>query len=122
MSNGYNMEVVYTSDPNSTVSERLWFDGLKGASYFASKVKPTCQPQALAVNTVFSTNQTGLTHTIKSIYQTNGSTSAIASSLIYLNNVFENCTINYIILNLEAEDRTVNQCAVSQWGADLTVS
>jgi hypothetical protein len=60
--NRYTLEVIYTTDPNSTLSETQWFQKLPWTLF--AKVDASCQSQGLALNTQLFTTQLGLTYTI----------------------------------------------------------
>ncbi len=91
--NSYNLEVAYVSDPNSTVTNGVWYS--HWPSYLTSSVKPTCQPANIPVGTQFFTNQTGLTWTLTNVWR-EGEQSAALPSLPYLNNEFGQCDVRDI--------------------------
>jgi len=53
-SSGYDLILEASSDPNTTISEGIWFRNW--SSYLTSKVKPSCQSVDLHVNTLPFTN------------------------------------------------------------------
>lgn len=57
-------------------------------------------------------------YTLNAVWQKNSSSSEmqILPALTYLNNVLENCAITYIVIEVEALDRTANQIAFAEWG------
>ncbi|KAF7512916.1 hypothetical protein GJ744_012019 [Endocarpon pusillum] len=119
-SNGYDLIVQTSSDPNTTISEGIWFR--KWPSYLTSKVKPSCQSTDIHVNTLLFTNQTALTYTLTDVWQArtgDGNNRAVLPSLTYFNNVIDQCSISSIEVNLEALDRSGNQFAFSEWGAKV---
>jgi len=112
ITNGYYLVNEVSVNPNATTTMPRWIR--KMPSFFASKVQATCQPTLLSPQDVIFTNQTALTYTINSIARSqNGD---IISSLEYYNNVFENCSVSNIDVNLQSFDRLANQVAFSQWG------
>lgn len=96
--NGYTLEVLYTTDPNTTLAETQWFQ--KPFWTLFAKVEASCQSQGLALNTQLFTTQLGLTYKLANVwsYGTNGSV-RIAPSLTYLNNTLENCSVNGLYID-----------------------
>jgi hypothetical protein len=118
-SNGYDLIVQTSSDPNTTISEGIWFQNWP--SYLTSKVKPSCQSVDIHVNTLLFTNQTALTYTLTDVWQVlaGGGNRSVLPSLTYFNNVIEQCAVTSIEVDLEALDRSANQFAYSEWGASV---
>lgn len=111
--NGYTLTVQYVDDPNSTISNSIWYSDWP--SYFTSSVRPTCQPTNLPINTQFFTNQSGLTWTLTSIFQRDNATEALPS-LPYMNNPLEECAVRQIHLDFDGtEDRNAAIIASSPW-------
>jgi hypothetical protein len=98
--NGYQLEVVYTTDPNGTLAENQWFQ--KPPWTLMAKVEASCQSQNLALNTGLFTTQLGLTYTLSNVWshEANGSTN-IYPSLTYRNNTLDNCSVNNIYIHAE---------------------
>jgi hypothetical protein len=116
VSTGYNLSVEYSTNPNATVSGRIWFN--HWPSFLTSKVQPTCQPLDIQVNSKFFTNQTGLTYTLTGVWQpSNGSIQNVSPSLTYYGNLIQDCVINSVEVDLEAKDRLAAQFAWAEWGA-----
>jgi len=40
---------------------------------------------------------------------------------MYYNNVLQSGNVDFVIMEVEAKGRLVNQATVSEWGSDLTV-
>jgi hypothetical protein len=120
-SNGYDLIVQTSSNPNATISEGIWFQNWP--SYLTSNVKPSCQSVDLHVNTLLFTNQTALTYTLTDVWQVpaGGASRRVLPSLTYFNNVIEQCAVNSVEVDLEALDRSANQFAYSEWGARVRV-
>ncbi|MCJ1469000.1 hypothetical protein MMC07_007632 [Pseudocyphellaria aurata] len=100
--NGYDLNVQYTTDPNSTVSQTKWAERWP-FSWF-SKVDTTCQSLSLQINSQFSTDKLGFFYTLTSIGQyrdPNGPMTTIPS-LRYTNNTLQHCSVNEIVLNIES--------------------
>jgi hypothetical protein len=116
VSTGYNLEVEYSTNPNATISDGIWFN--HWPSFLTSKVQPTCQALDIQPNTKFFTNQTGLTYTLTNVWQpSTNEPSGILSSLTYYNNPIEDCVVQSIEINLESMDRSMAQFAWQDWGA-----
>lgn len=118
-SNGYDLVVKNSSNPNQTISEGLWFQNWP--SFLAGKVKPTCESVDIHVNTLLSTNQTALTYTLIGVWQMQGNNRSIVPLLTYLNNPVDQCVICSVEMDLSALDRAANQFAYSEWGASVRV-
>lgn len=70
----------------------------------------------------FFTNQTGLTYTLKSVWQeSNQGATNIASSITYHNNQIRNCSINTVQIDFTAEDSTAAQYGWRRWGENVLV-
>lgn len=111
--NSYTLIFEYADDPNSTITNGIWFKDWP--SYLTSSVRPICQPTNLPVNTQFFTNQSGLTWTITSVF-TNHSSAKALPSLPYMNNVFENCTIPEIRIDFDgSSDRLTGVGSIPAW-------
>lgn len=127
-SSAYELTIETSADPNATVAKfmdsmNLW------PSYLTSKVKPTCQPTSLPVNSEFFTNQTALVYTLTSVWQEtprelgqDAPARTYSPSLAYLANVLENCYINSIQIDVESQDRAANQLSLTEWGARVRSS
>lgn len=96
--NSYTLVVEFADNPNTTVTNGIWFKDWP--SYFTNRVKPTCQPTNLAVNSQFFTNQSGLTWTITGV-SSNHTAAGVLPSLPYLNNIFENCHVHQIRMDFD---------------------
>jgi hypothetical protein len=118
-SSGYTLVVLSTHDPNTTLDQNTWLK--HWPSFVTSKIRPTCQPFTIPVQTQVFTNNTALTYTLTDIWQDNpdGSRNA-SSSLLYQNNLIENCSVQTIDMVFESEGRSAIQLSFSEWG--LTVS
>jgi hypothetical protein len=119
VSNGYDLIVQTSSDPNQTISDGVWFENWP--SYLTSKVKPSCQPADINVNTLLFTNQTALTYTLVDVWQehADGVNQSVLPSLTYFNNVIEECVVTSIDMDIESLDRSASQYAYSQFGASV---
>lgn len=118
-SSGYTLVVLSTNNPNTTLDQNTW---LKHWPLFVtSKTRATCQPLAISVKTELFTNNTALTYTLTAVWhdKPDGSQN-ISSSLIYQNNVLENCSVHGIDMNFESQDRAAVQLSYSEWGARIS--
>ena len=118
VSNGYYLQVNISTNPNATVSQNVWF--ANWPSYLTAKVQSSCQTVDISTNSQFFTNQSGLTYTLTGIWQDAGSGAKnISPSLTYQNNIFQDCVITAVEIDLESFDRLASQIAYTQWGAQL---
>lgn len=118
VSNSYYLSVEYSTNPNSTISSKIWSN--HWPSFLTSKVQPTCQPVDIQVNSKFFTNQTGLTYTLTGVWQpSNGSIQNVSPSLTYYDYLIQDCVINSVEVDLEAKDRLAAQFAWAEGGATL---
>lgn len=120
--NIYELVVQNSLDPNATISGGSWLQ--HWPSYLTTKVRPTCQPANLPVDSQFFTNQTALTYTLAGIWEQHetGGGRAISPSLSYYNNVLQNCSVTSVEVDLTSLDRSAQQFAFSEWGAVLRSS
>ncbi|KAJ3546309.1 hypothetical protein NM208_g2073 [Fusarium decemcellulare] len=115
-SSSYELIVQDALDPNATVSGRGWLH--RYPSFLATKVRPTCQPASLPVNSQLFTNNTALTYTLTSVWRLGPEGDQIISpTLTYNNNVLRNCSINSVEIDFSSLDRSGNQIAFCEWGA-----
>jgi hypothetical protein len=119
VSNGYYLSVEISTNPNSTITQGIWF--ANWPSFLTSKVQPTCQSVGIPINSQFYTNQTGLTYTLTKIWQptSNPENINISPSLIYHNNILEDCKTNAIVMNIQALDQLPGQFSWNEWAADV---
>jgi len=67
------------------------------------------------------TNKLALTYRIESAWHLPDDDPQLLPSVGYLNESLNNCSINYILIELLAEDRTAEQFGWNQWGPQLSV-
>ncbi|KAK4924541.1 hypothetical protein LTR49_008431 [Elasticomyces elasticus] len=119
VSTGYQLVVVQSANPNSTVHENPWMR--HWPSFLTSNVQPTCQTANLAIGSKWFTNQTALTYTLTDVWQPDGGNAGagygVSPSLTYFSNVLEDCKVNSVEIDYNALDRTASQFAFSEWGA-----
>ena len=121
VSNGYDLIIETSADPNKTVSDGIWFK--HWPSYLTSKVQPKCQSADIPVNSLFFTNQTALKYSLERVWQETPGNKSFTTlpSLTYFNNPIKECNIVSIEIDLESLGRTGNQLAYSEWGASVHV-
>lgn len=112
-SNGFEMVVSTSSDPNSTIADPGVLKGLP--HLLTGKYKPICQPASIAMNSIFFTNNTGLQYQLLEVLQI-GEETRVMPALTYSNNVLEDCQISTIQLELSSSDRTGVQLALKEYG------
>ncbi|KAK5206675.1 hypothetical protein LTR41_007668 [Exophiala xenobiotica] len=103
--NGYDLQLQYTDNPNSTFAESQWFNNVF-FTWGDDKLKPVCQEQNLQIGTEFMTTNMGLSYTIRAITSPSNNSHEIAqhSSISYLNNVLQNCRVNVVNVYLRKAD------------------
>lgn len=116
--NGFELVVTTSSDPNATVTDLTALHGLP--ALLTGKYKPNCQPVSLSTNAQFFTNSTGLRYTILKVTQDAGRD--ILPTLTYSNNVLEDCRISSIDLDVSSHDRTTGQIVLSAFGIIVQTS
>ena len=121
VNNGFTLVDDLSGNPNATIAENQRFQYL--LSFPTSKSQASCQNFNLPINSEFFTNQSALTYTLTDVWQPamgpQDETPTFASSLVYSNNVLENCTVRSIEIDLAPIDRSANQFAYAEWGATL---
>jgi hypothetical protein len=115
---GYDLRVSYSRDPNATISERMWYDkpGFAGIS----KLSPRCEPKEITIQQKFNTNKNGFIYSLSGIRNIQGTEAVPVPSMLYLNNTLEDCTINYIKIEMAKHmGRTAQQVAWQRFGPQL---
>src|ERR1700761_2784037 len=93
--NGWDMQPLYTSDPNSTLHTKSWYQSVI-FTWRDDKLDPSCQHLEIPVEYKFTTTNLGLLYTVLGIsFQPNGATGVPqqSPSLSYLNNTLDNCNV-----------------------------
>lgn len=116
--NGFELAVVMSSDPNTTLADVGTLSGLP--RLLTAKYRPQCQPVSLSVGDTVFTNHTGLRYEIVNISQTESQ--ELLPALTYTNNVLENCKVTLVQLELETQDRTARQWVQSAVGIVVRTS
>ena len=128
--------VEYVTDPNSTISHNGWVN--RWPKYFTSQILPSCQAQDMPISSgtfhdinldprswyapVFYTNQTAFTYTLTGVWtMADSQKMVVLPALTYLNNPIQNCQVNSVQIELEAEDRRPTQYGWTTWGEVLQV-
>lgn len=115
---GYDLRVSYSRDPNATIAERMWYDkpGFAGIS----KLSPRCEPKEITVQQKFNTNKNGFIFSLSGIRHNQGTEAVPVPSMLYLNNTLEDCTINYVKIEMAKHmGRTAQQVAWQRFGPQL---
>ncbi|CAJ2501953.1 Uu.00g048060.m01.CDS01 [Anthostomella pinea] len=116
---GYQLNSVPSSNPNNTESGRAWFGS--SLNSITGGMQPACASTTIPLNTVLYTNNTGLAYTLQGItLRQQDGTTASQGSLLYHNNMLQNCTISSIVIDFESLQRSALALAIQQQGADLT--
>jgi hypothetical protein len=121
-SNGYDLIVQHSVDPNATIASYSWTDKLPLS--LGGKTTASCETQNLQVTNQYFTNKLGLTYTLTGVWQTDGTGKRTTlPSLQYLNNPLEECNVTLITLDFDKwDDRTASEIGWYPWGLKATVS
>ncbi|CAI6339316.1 unnamed protein product [Periconia digitata] len=105
--NGFDKQLKYILDPNSTESKREWFNN-KFFTWGDDSLEPKCQNTEITVGQQFMTTNRGLRYTVRRILsQGPGAQSPEdRSSLSYLNNELQNCDVRQISLNMRRTEKS----------------
>lgn len=121
-SNGYDLIVQFSVNPNDTVSTSSWTNKLPVS--VDGKTTASCEAQNLQATTQYFTNKFGLTYTLAGVWQTDGSgKKTTLPSLQYLNNPLQDCNVTLVILDFDQwDDRTASEIGWIPWSMTATVS
>jgi hypothetical protein len=121
-SNGYDLVVQHSTDPNGTVSDYSWTNKLPVS--VDGKTSASCEPQNLQATTQYFTNKFGLTYALAGVWQVDGNgKKTTLPSLQYLNNPLEDCNVTLILLDFDQwDDRTASEIGWIPWSMTATVS
>jgi hypothetical protein len=113
---GYDLTVSYSTNPNGTIAHKMWYD--KPVFKGIKKLSSSCEPKEIAVQQRFNTNKNGFIYSLNNVI--NMQDSLPAPSMLYLNNSLEDCSINYIKIEMAKHaGRTAQQVAWTRWGPQL---
>lgn len=122
-SNGFDMVVTTSSNPNVTRADSPVLKGLP--SLLTGNYKPVCQPASLTPGTRFYTNHEGLQYEVRDVGQRTISQTRFnrtLPALIYNNNVLENCSIKAVEFDIESQDTSALQLIRSPYGIIVRTS
>lgn len=124
--NGYELQPVYTNDPNTTVIQNYWFNN-RFFNWGDSRLKPKCQPSDIAVGSQIVSTNFGFLYTISNI---SSSSRPFQGSMAYTNNTLHNCQVDRVLIDMQRNDDRgpgelyfwswVNSGAVAQARCDVT--
>lgn len=115
---GYDLRVSYSNDPNTTTSQKMWYD--KPAFGGINKLASKCEAKEISVQQRFNTNKNGFIYSLSSIQKIQDDGTFPVPSMLYLNNTLEDCTINYIKIEMAKHmGRTAQQVAWQRFGPQL---
>ena len=98
--NGYDKQPSYTSDPNTTVAQRHWYNH-KIFTWGDDTLEPKCQNADIPIGHEFITTNLGLRYTVQKIEAQDGQPQA---SVSYHNNTLTDCEIDNIGISLKKSD------------------
>jgi hypothetical protein len=115
VTSGYESVPVYSINPNVTETSQVisWLP-----MSLTRKLISSCQLVPIAVGDTFITNNSALTYTLANVIQN----STTQTSLVYHNNPLENCSVNNIMILVDAVNRNAAQMAKLVYGAEISAS
>lgn len=114
--NGFDKQTKYTLDPNSTESNREWFNN-KFFTWGDNSLEPKCQTIEITVGQQFMTTNRGLRYTVRRIlfHGSGAEPPEDRSSLSYLNNTLQNCDVRQIILDMRRTEKSEPDANYRWW-------
>ncbi|KAJ4286157.1 hypothetical protein N0V90_013506 [Kalmusia sp. IMI 367209] len=94
--NGFDKQVLYTSDPNTTVSQLHWYNH-KIFTWGDDTLEPKCQNVDIPIGHEFLTTNLGLRYTVQKIEAQDGQPRA---SVSYHNNTLTDCEMDNVGISL----------------------
>lgn len=100
--NGFDKQLRYTTDPNSTEAETRWYNS-KIFTWGYDSLDPKCQNTEIPVGHEFITTNLGLRYTVRRIlyFPPGSDVEQERSSVSYHNNTLTNCDVNIINIYLK---------------------
>jgi hypothetical protein len=118
-SSGYTLVAQLTKDPKATLAQNTWLE--HWPSFASSKIRPTCQPLTIPVDTELYTNNTALTYRITNVcHESLGFEAVSLWSLLYQNNPLEECSVNSIDMVFDYQGMSATQLLYSTWGVRVS--
>lgn len=116
--NGYNLDIKYTLDLNSTLDAGYWFQAAP-FSWF-SQTDVSCQPALLTRGSEYFTSNRGLTYTLDGVQSADsmGPVKGALPAIGYQNTLLEDCRV--IQVGIEFERRDYTQFPGNWWSWGLT--
>lgn len=125
--NGWDMQPVFTDDPNTTESQRHWYQN-SVLQFGDDKLIPKCQSAELRSGDRFSTSNLGMTYTVTNVQldEHRSGQFQTKSSLLYKNNTLQNCNVQSVEIALtKTNQQAPAQINLTQstgwWGWGLQV-
>lgn len=105
---GYNLQTIYTTDPNATLHQDYWFT--KAPWSWMAKSRPTCQAQNIPVGSTFFTSNLGFSYTLEAVsrYSETIDASVNYPSLPYMNQQLDECHVQKVNIDVQKRDETEN--------------
>ncbi|KAI0010064.1 hypothetical protein F4779DRAFT_579175 [Xylariaceae sp. FL0662B] len=115
---GYELVSVSAQDPNATETNGIWFS--KWPSYLVG-ARASCDPSNIPIQSTFYTDKKAFPYTLSKVWHNGeGNSKIYQGSMMYKNNLLQNCNISMIKIEFEGPDRTAGQFAVSPMGGTVT--
>ncbi|KAK5136246.1 hypothetical protein LTR08_003853 [Meristemomyces frigidus] len=115
--NGYNIESIYTTDPNSTLHKPLWFQKLPLS--WANTIEATCQAAQLTPGATYFTSNLGLTYSLSKMWREDihSGDDEVVPAAAYKNAPLYGCEVALIHVELSRLDFTRFPGNSWSWGA-----
>ena len=110
---------ITSTKPNTTESSYTWFGSWP--AFLVGNLQATCASTNVPLNTQFQTNNTAFSYVLKAVWaQDDTGRRTATGTLVYHNNPLQNCSIDYVQIQLEGAGRSASQIAAQQVGAAAT--
>jgi hypothetical protein len=104
---GYNLDLEYSLDLNSTLNESYWFQ--KAPFSWVSKTRASCQPALLTTGSTYFTSNLGFSYALDKLWRedSSGMQSRILPATAYQNALLEDCEVRMIEIDFLRKDQTM---------------
>ena len=103
---GYNVDFEYTTDLNSTLEAKYWYE--KAPFSWISKNRVSCQPALLTTGNTYFTTNLGLVYSLNRVWRQDpiGSKDRMIPAAAYMNTIVEDREILQIEIYFARRDET----------------
>lgn len=106
---GYNLDLEYTLNLNSTLNELYWFQ--KAPFSWVSKTSASCQPALLTTGSTYFTSNLGFSYVLDALWREglHETQNRILPATAYENALLEDCRVPLIEIDFVRNDQTMNE-------------